>query len=323
VKDGLAAAIDAGDRETVERLVAGLSTEERLGALFHYCDNLEEQLQQVEAVRLLLDAGCPVHDVDDPLYHVTPLHVAAWFGHADIVELLLERGATIDMRDDEYNATPLSWALAACRRECRRPGGDYVRVITTLLDRGATWYAGNSPTGDPEIDAIFEPLLATRFDGAVASGDEQLLERLIARGPSQAELDLGLCVAAELGKTDLCRRLIHAGAVACVPGYSSWTPLHAACWFGHREALELLLDAGADVHIPNDRGGTVWHSLAESGASREMIDVVVRHGGLPGINTPSKFGYTPLDLAIIEKHTDAIEYMRSLGAEPRREQLPS
>lgn len=281
-----------------------------------------DPLKAVDAVRLLLDAGCPTHDTDNPLFHLTPMHLAAWFGHAAIVELLIERGGPIEMRDFDHSATPLHWAMEACRREARRSGGDYGRIIQTLLDLGATWDAARLPLGDPEIDAIFEPLLAERFDGVVASEDRARIEKAIVRGVSQAELDLGLCVAAERGMTDVCRRLMQAGAVVCVPEQNGWTALHAAMWFKHHQTAEALLEGGADVHIQNVRGGTVWHALGEGGAPRELIDLIIRHGGLSDINVPSKYDYTPLDLAIIEQHSDTIAHLISLGATTRREEMP-
>jgi ankyrin repeat protein len=41
----------------------------------------------------------------------TPLHFAAFHGQREIVELLLSAGADINVRDDEYNATPAGWAI--------------------------------------------------------------------------------------------------------------------------------------------------------------------------------------------------------------------
>ena len=123
----------------------------------------------------------------------------------------------------------------------------------------------------------------------------------------------------QLGKADVCKQLMEAGAVVCIPEGSGWTTLNAAVWSHDVATMQTLLERGADVHILNKRGGSVWHSLGECGASPEMIDVVIRFGGLPDINVASKYNYTPLDLATIEKNTDTIAYLRSLGAEPLKE----
>ena len=40
----------------------------------------------------------------------TALHFAALQGHSEIVDILLEGGADMEARDDEFNATPIGWA---------------------------------------------------------------------------------------------------------------------------------------------------------------------------------------------------------------------
>ena len=42
--------------------------------------------------------------------HSTPLHQAALAGHADVVRLLVERGARVDTKDILHDGTPLEWA---------------------------------------------------------------------------------------------------------------------------------------------------------------------------------------------------------------------
>ena len=42
----------------------------------------------------------------------TALHWAAYGAHADIVRLLLDRGAPLDVRDQSFDGTPLDWSAA-------------------------------------------------------------------------------------------------------------------------------------------------------------------------------------------------------------------
>ena len=93
--------------EDVKRLLPGSSAELRHSALA-----LAAQHGQTEVVRILLDAG------EDPSRynpeghhsHSTPLHQAVWADHLDLVKLLVERGARLDVRDTVYEGTPLAWA---------------------------------------------------------------------------------------------------------------------------------------------------------------------------------------------------------------------
>jgi len=78
----------------------------------HLALAMASQFGQVEIVRLLLDAG------EDPNRynpvgghsHSTPLHQAAAAGHEEMVRLLVDRGARLDMKDVLWHGTPAGWA---------------------------------------------------------------------------------------------------------------------------------------------------------------------------------------------------------------------
>jgi ankyrin repeat protein len=64
-------------------------------------------------VEALLDAGDDPDRYNPAGYHAhsTPLHQAVAGGHADVVRLLIGRGARRDLRDTIYDGTPLDWAI--------------------------------------------------------------------------------------------------------------------------------------------------------------------------------------------------------------------
>ena len=115
-------------------LVAGLpEIDLQLPALYCWETN-----SNYDAVKLMLDLGFPVaHPERNHGY--TALHNAAWEGRADIVELLLERGAPVDIADPVYHATPLGFALHDCLVEKRHPEGAFGRVVKLLIDAGSPW----------------------------------------------------------------------------------------------------------------------------------------------------------------------------------------
>jgi ankyrin repeat protein len=78
----------------------------------HLALALASQFGQVEIVRALLDASEDPNRYNPPgaLAHSTPLHQAAWGGHIEVVRLLVERGANLDLKDVLWQGTPADWA---------------------------------------------------------------------------------------------------------------------------------------------------------------------------------------------------------------------
>jgi hypothetical protein len=110
--DTLAAAAGLGRVADTRVMLGGAGPEDRHRALV-----LAAQHGHEEIVGMLLDAG------EDPNRynpkgnhgHSTPLHQAALGGHAEVVRVLVARGARLDVKDTIYESTPLGWALYAGR----------------------------------------------------------------------------------------------------------------------------------------------------------------------------------------------------------------
>lgn len=96
-----------GHIEDVRRLLRGSNGEAR-----HLALALAAQFGHTEIVGLLLDAG------EDPNRynpvgghsHTTPLHQAAGAGNFEMVRLLVELGARLDLKDVLWDGTPADWA---------------------------------------------------------------------------------------------------------------------------------------------------------------------------------------------------------------------
>jgi ankyrin repeat protein len=87
----------------------------------------QTEKNRVKCAAMLLDAGASISVRDDE-YHSTPLGWAARAGVLKMVELLLERGAVTHLPDDEPWATPLAWA--------QRQG--HAEIVERLRNNGAS-----------------------------------------------------------------------------------------------------------------------------------------------------------------------------------------
>ena len=73
------------------------------------CGHTKPGENSITCAKLLLDAGANISARDDE-YRSTPLAWAARNNRRDLVELLLSRGAPARLPDDKSWATPLAWA---------------------------------------------------------------------------------------------------------------------------------------------------------------------------------------------------------------------
>lgn len=103
---------------------------------------------RLAAVRLMLESGFDPNPGDTP---TLPLHQAAFHGHVEMAELLLDAGASLGARDAYHAGTPLQWATVAGQTGMQtylasRETGIFDAVLCDDADRVAELL-----NGDPEL----------------------------------------------------------------------------------------------------------------------------------------------------------------------------
>lgn len=180
------------------------------------------------------------------------LHDAAARDDVADIRALLAAGATIDVRD-EAGRTPLLAATHA----------DSVRAAEALIAAGADVNAKDAIDDSPYLYAG-------------ARGHLEILTMTLKHGADLKSVNryggTALIPAAERGHVETVRTLIAAGVEVDHVNRLGWTALLEAIILGdggssHRQIVDLLIVAGADVNLPDGEGVTPLQHARRRGFS--------------------------------------------------------
>lgn len=167
------------------------------------------ELEAGEQLEKLLEEG------EDPNYVqiVTPLHVAARNGNDELIDLLIERGADVNMRD-HLGVVPMYTALLNMHQDIAWKLAEAGTDPATLSDRGTSFlYVGIRDESPELIDWALEggvdvnayrkdARLATALMAAVDKGNLELVDRLLKLGADPTLENNEGQTAAELTKVE-------------------------------------------------------------------------------------------------------------------------
>ncbi len=204
-------------------LAAGADVNEKVRG--DYPLNIAAVYGPAEMVTLLLDAGADIEMPDRNGLH--PLHNAAISGRMDIVALLLKRGAVVNSRDKQGRTPLLSFAASA---------GSSIDIPKLLLAAGA----------NPEIEETVDQLRAIDF--AAINGEVELAKLLLSAG------------------ADVNHRQ---------GGFWGETALMHAVFHDRMDVVRLLIAQGADVNLANKQGQSPMYYAA---AKPEMMQLLIEAG---------------------------------------------
>ena len=253
------------------------------------------QAGDTAAVRAILAAN-PYRVTNRRDDRLTPLHLAATAGHAEVAGLLLEASANPNAR--AYGgATPLHAAAEHGRLEIVRALLDHRASTKVLTETGETPLHAAARQGHAEVAA----LLLDRGADPNATGQ-------CGGAPLHA--------AATAGQADVAELLLSRGALANARSTAHaepFTPWDAARAVGHEALADLLLHHGG----PDRAAGPLdAHRSAERGYDARLALLLERDPGLV-LRRDVVAGRTPLHWAAVSGRGSIAELLLAHGADPK------
>jgi len=177
----------------------------------------------------LLDEHPESLEARNPPYGWTLLHTAAQQGLLDVVDLLLERGISPNVREEGDNTYPMHWAAAA----------GHVDVVRRLADAGGDVVGRGD---DHELEVIG---WASCWDGCDDDAHRAVIDLLLSRGARHH-----IFSAISMNFPDVVRNIVtdDPGALnrRLSRNENNQLPLHFAVNRRRPEMIRLLLELGAD-----------------------------------------------------------------------------
>ncbi len=241
----------------------------------------------IHAVHTIQDAvskGVNLNSIDST--GKTLLLTASFYGHSDIVRLLIEKGADVNLR------STITALMGASNR-------GHVDVVKILLERNAQLEA-RSENG----------MTALMF--ASQGGYANIVKLLLDKGANvNSKMEDGttaLKLASDKGYADVVTLLLQGGAEV---GCEGMTALICASKGGHAGIVKLLLDKGANINTKTKDGATalIWAAAA---GHVDVTKILLENGVCVDVATDE--GRTAMDCAKLKGYKEIVQLLKNAGA---------
>jgi len=253
--------------------------------------------EHLALIRRLIDAGMdPLHGLYGLPNGTTPLYLAAWYGNAPLLALLLEKGA------DAKTVVRQESALMMAAH------GGHLDAVEILLKAGAD-LAFHSRDGESALTY------------AMRGQNLEIVKFLLKQGAPVKIQDTGgfspLFAALESLQPEFVRLLLEAGAEAEVRDSDQETPLLWAARTGFVAGATFLLEKGANANSQDREGNTPLLLGVKAGSEREateMTRLLLAFKANP--NLANKAGETPMGFVQEYDYPEIAQMLEVAGATP-------
>ncbi len=227
-------------------------------------------------IELLVDHGAKVHQKEE-LTHKTPLHIAAYFGHLDCCKVLIEKKSST--HQDIASFIPLHYAALRGHVKTAELLSENAK---SLLEDSICGAAIDIAIRHRNIELIdyFLTKLQEYFSPPNSKSEGFSFSQYWKKTTSPVSRWDPLHFATLIGAKDIVQLLLTKKSFLNVEGSTEFTPLHLAAQKGHSEIVELLLS-----DFEYDRKEDMYHSspleLAVLNGHLSTVEVFVKRGFKP------------------------------------------
>ena len=266
-------------------------------ALKEHVDGLTVDGQLFEAAKnadaselaALLDAHPERLQARNKPYEHTLLHVAAFAGRLDNVDLLLRRGLAVNAREKGDNTYAMHWAAAA----------GHLDLVRRLADAGGD-VVGHGD--DHELEVIG---WASTWDGCDDSAHRAVADFLVSRGARHH-----IFSAIAFNMADEVRRIVAADPAALSKTQSHnedfRLPLHFAVLRNRPEMVALLLELGADPLATDGTGYPAAAYATDPDVDRLVIEMIRARVGTTDLFTDLALGDWDSAARLLRENPDVV-----------------
>ncbi|XP_041477004.1 fibronectin type 3 and ankyrin repeat domains protein 1-like [Lytechinus variegatus] len=237
-----------GNSEFSPAVTVTTTKEPQTGEQLHKAIILTQDLQKA---REILESGDVWIDVPDK-FGYTPLMAASQKGVVEMVDLLIEHGADINMQ----NGSGKDALMLSCF-------AGHLDVVRRLLAHGASWE--KKDLGG-----------STALHWAVDGGHKEIVQWAIMDGSKIDEKDSSsewtplMRCAAMGGNHEIGEILLLAGANVNMKDKDHKTPLMIAALNGHQKLVKVMVEQGADPLVKTEHGMSAYEMAKSFDRKRVM-----------------------------------------------------
>ncbi|XP_067667462.1 ankyrin repeat domain-containing protein 50-like [Haliotis asinina] len=225
----------------------------------------------------------------------TPLIFAAFKGHKDVFDSILDEGgdpSLVDKKGDNI----LHWV-------CR---GGHVEMVKYVISQNFTDINSRGHYG-------MTPIMVVAF-----KGNRRVFDLVLSKGADTSLVDNNcdniLHWVCRGGQVEMVKYVISQNFTDINSrGHYGMTPIMVAAVQGHRQVYDLVMSKGGDASLVDTYGDNILHWVCRGGHV-EMVKYIISQN-FTDINSKGEYGRTPMMVAAVKGHRRVLDLVMSKGGD--------